>query len=556
MKALGIDIGTYSIKVAELDVSGKGYQLANFMEFPLSMDPSRDRGLEIIETLRNLSAQYDPSNTRWAIGIPQSRVSVHFKRFPFRERPKILKSLAFELEDEIPLDIDDTIFDAKIIEYVGEAADVLTVASPKEAIEEILSLAKDGGFDPDIVSVEGLAASNCFENLQLPPPDVSPALRSPEDPALGVTTAQSARVVLNIGHTRSLLLVYREGGLIAARSILWGGADIADAIGRAFSIPFVEAVKVLQTKSFILMNSAGASKDQLLMSKTVSDSVDTLMREMRLTLLEVKSNFNLEFKQIDLFGGVSLVQNLGPYVTQALEVPANIGHHLQDLRNNRVQPTPHLEAVSSVALGLALEIVKKPRNPALNLRKDEFARENKAMKIFWEKWRTAVQVAAIAFAILIVYGVLRQSAASHLIEAVDQRLSDMASNLAGLKGARANDVGVSSYIRSQKTKIKNREALMQLETYNSAMDILARLSEKLPVQTPVTPGRGLDISKLTINNDDIVIEGRFQGNDLLPRIESALNEVARPKTVKKGDAAAVPPGPGTPFSYTMKVNRK
>lgn len=560
MKTLGIDIGTYSIKVAELEVTSSSYTLSNFFEFPLSTDPSRDRGLEIIETLRNLSSQYDPANTRWVIGLAQNQVSLHFKRFPFRERQKILKSLAFELEDEIPLNIDDTIFDAKISEYVGPSADVLTVAAPKEAVKEILGLAKDGGFDPDIVSTEGLAFANCFENFMAAPQEVSPSLREAEDAtaiatAAVVSGARAARVVLNIGHTRTLMLVYREGALIAARSIMWGGGDIVEAISRVFSIPTVEAVKVLQTKSFILMNSAGASRDQLVMSQTVSDAIDNLMREMRLTLLELKANFNLDYRQIELFGGVSQVQNIGAYVTQALEIPANIGHHLQAHRQIRFQTTPHIEAVSAQAIGLALEAVKKPRNPAINLRKEEFARENKTMKLFWERWKTAVQVASVAFLILVAWSVLRDSTAGTLIEAVDQRLSDMASNLAGLKGSQASDTGVSGYIRKQKTLIKNRESLMQLENYTSAMDVLAKLAEKLPVQTPASPGRGIDLSHLTIDNDTLVIEGRFQG-DLAKRIESALNEVARPKSVIKQPTGSVPPGPGTPFAYKMKVNRK
>ena len=88
MKILGVDLGSYSIKIAELDVSSKGYSFTAFHEFPLSQDPQRDRGLEIIETLRQFSARFDSSNTKWVTAIQQNRVSVHHKRFPFRDRPR------------------------------------------------------------------------------------------------------------------------------------------------------------------------------------------------------------------------------------------------------------------------------------------------------------------------------------------------------------------------------------------------------------------------------------------------------------------------------------
>jgi general secretion pathway protein L len=123
MKVLGVDLGQYSVKVAELEVTSKGSVLNGFYEFPLSPDPQRDRALETLEILRRVSSQFGGGAAKWIVGVPQNRVSVHNKRFPFKERAKIQKSLAFELEDDIPLDIDDTIFDAKIIEYHGRFTD-------------------------------------------------------------------------------------------------------------------------------------------------------------------------------------------------------------------------------------------------------------------------------------------------------------------------------------------------------------------------------------------------------------------------------------------------
>jgi general secretion pathway protein L len=558
MKALGVDIGSYSIKVAELDISSKGYTLSHFYEYPLSVDPNRDRGLEVIEILRTLSAQYDVNATRWVMCIQQQMVSVHNKKFPFRERQKILKSLAFELEDEIPLDVDEAVFDAKVVEHVGPLSSVLTVACQREVVQEALSLAKDGGFDPDILTVEGLAYSNCFENWAAAPPDISPLLRQQADEAtvVGVTAALPAKLILHMGHTRTLVLAYRDHELIACRSILWGGIDVAESLSRTFSLPLMEGIKVLKTKSFILMNSAGASKDQITMSQSVSASVDLLMRETRLMLLELRANFNVNFAQIELFGGVSLIQNLCPYITQGLEVPTNLGHHLQTHKQSLLEVSPQIEAISGVAIGLAIEVLKRPRNPAVNLRRGEFARENKAVKLFWERWQTVVQVSAIAFFILVVYGFVRQSVADGMVAAVDERLKDMATTVAGLKGAQASEEGVDKYIKTTRTAIKNRESLLQLENYNSALDFIAHLSEKLPVQVPPIAGRGLNISHVAINNDDLVIEGRLQGNDLMARLEGALKEIARPKSVVKSPTTSFPPGAGNPFAFKMKINRK
>ncbi len=558
MKVLGVDIGSYSIKVAEFDISGKGYVFSNYLEFPLSNDPNRDAHLEVIETLRNLTSQYDSNSTKWVIALPQSSVSVHNKKFPFRERPKILKSLPFELEDEIPFDVDDSIFDAKIVEVVGDLSTVLTVACPSDSIKELLSLAKDGGFDPDIVSVEGLALANCFEDWGAPPPDATVVAKAPgyDDPTIIGVAPQTSRLVIHIGHKRTLILAYRSSELIAVRSTLWGGLDIADSLSRTFSLPILEAIQVLKTKAFVLMNSAGATRDQLAMSQAVGSALDPLMQELRLILLELRSNFSTNFSKIELFGGVSLIQNLCPYVTKALETPTNLGHHLNQHKNIRVQMTPFMEASSGVAIGLALEAMRRPRNPAINLRKGEFVRENKQLKLFWETWRIPIQVGLTAFAALTIYSFARGTVTDSMVTAVDERLKDMATNIAGLKGTKAGETGVEKYIKNQKTAIKNREALQGLESYTSAMDILSKLSEKLPVTLPPAGGRGLEVSHININNDDVTIEGHALTADLMPKIDAALNEIARPKSVNKQNSAGVKPGPGQAFSNRFKINRK
>lgn len=553
MKILGVDLGTYSIKIAELDASSKSFVINNFIEIPLSMGPGRDKTLQIIEALRGLSVKYD-SNTRWVVGVPQHMVSVRHKRFPFRERAKINKSLAFELEDEIPLDIDETVFDYKMIEFVGPAADVLTIACPVDVIEETLQIAKDGGFDPEIVSVEGLALANIFENWNSAPPEVSPSLRNPdESTSIVPATATRARLVLHLGHSRSLLLVYRDGGLVAVRSILWGGGEIADAIARTFNLPIYEAVKILTEKSFILMNSAGATRDQIKLSQTIADQVDNLLKDLKLTLLEVKAAFGLEFERVDLMGGASQIQNLGAYITQGLEIPANLNTEPVREKPTRAPFTPHLEATAAVAIGLAIEGLKRPRNPAVNLRKGDLARENLTLKRFWQTWRVPAQIAVAAFALFFVYSIARDQIASGLISTADERLTEAAQKAAMLKGAAANESGLRKYITTQKNRIKNFEALSQLDDYVNAMDIIARISEKLPGKAPV--GQGIDVSLVDLDNDDLTVKGKASTPLQVAVIEKALTEIARPKTLTKIQADGVPPG-GAPFGFKMKVNRK
>ena len=553
MKILGVDLGSYSVKVAELEAGSKGFSITNFFEYPISLDANKDRDIQIIEALRALAVNYDPAHTKWVIGVPQHRMSVLFKSFPFRERPKILRSLAFELEDDIPLDIDDTVFDFKMVEFAGLNTEVLAVACPKDVVRDTLSLAKDCGFDPEIVGAEGLALANVFEHWNALPPEVSPSLRKPVVDEAGASVplpVSRARVILHLGHSRSLLLVYREASLVAIRSLQWGGKDIANALSTAFGFSIFEAMKVLQTKSFILMNSAGAAADQVKLSQTIATQVDFLLKDLKLTLLEVKSQFNLEFSELELMGGTCQIQNLGAYITQGLEIPANVNLSSLTRHQSRLPLTPQLEATATVAIGLAIEGMKRPRNPAVNLRKEDFVRENVALKRFWETWRVPVQVALGAFVAFFIFAVIRdQFVTPGMVTTADEKLVEAAQKAAGIKGAAgAIETKVRSYIKTQRTIIKNQQELSQLDGYVSAMDILARVSEKMPSRNQgASP---IDITLFELDNEDLSIRGKVANSAAAAQVNSALKDIAVAKTL-----AVLPAEPGG-FAYKLKVRRK
>ncbi len=321
MKSVGIDIGSYSIKVAEVTSTRKNAVVTNFKEYVLSPQPQADKSLEIIEILRTIASGYDAAQTKFVFAIPQHEVSVRRKTFPFRERQKIIKSLAFELEDEIPLDLHETIFEAKILEFRGNLSYVMVCACPFESIQSHLERAKEGHIDPNILSVDSFALSNLFENWNAPPPQTIALTEDPEKTQLAASN--HGRIILMMGHTRSILLAYNKDSLVSMRSILWGGFDIAQNIAKIFSIPVAEAYKVVQKRSYILMNSAGASKDQILLSNTITDSIAELSRELKFSMIELETELNLSFSQLEIMGGVSFLQNITPYFTQSLVLPVN-----------------------------------------------------------------------------------------------------------------------------------------------------------------------------------------------------------------------------------------
>lgn len=566
MKCLGVDIGSSSIKIAEIVSSGRSASLNQIWELKLSADPTRDQTVEVIEQLRGFSSQYlmtnsKPGDVKWVIGVPQKSVASRLRRLPFTDRQKILKVLSFELEEEIPFDPSETVFDARIVEIFPNGVDVVVVACPHGPIERALQQAKDGGFEANLISSEGLALSNVLDSWWQAP-SANPNQAVIGDDSVRAHDVRPAYALIQIGHTQTNVIVFRDNHVVATRSIPWGGHDVALNIESIFKVPYIEAIKVLQTKSFVLLNTTGVSRDQLAMHKAIADAAAPLLREIRTTVLDLRTSAGAEIQSLRLTGGASQIQNFGPWLTQQLELNANQLEYFNHLNAStkiqvRVSQSPEIENVAATAVGLAIEGLRKSVNPAINLRRGPFAKSNDSIKIFWENWGTTLQLSLAIFFVFLTYAVIRDGQTLTLAERSDELIATAGKNHAGLKGSQANSTGISRYIQTELRAIQNRETLAQMDEYISALEFVVKMAERFPVQLPPKDGRGIDIDHLSIDNDDLVIEGRAQGADLVAAVEKELRLMARKGSVKSSSPTQLRKGaPGQPFAFAMKIERK
>lgn len=548
MKSIGIDIGSSSIKIVEMSSHTKGFQYDFYKEYPLNIAPGADQELEIIEILRNFVQSYDPTQTRFVLGLRQDRVAIRNKFFPFNDRIKISKSLAFELEEDLPFSSDNSIFDAKIIKTVGAGAEVLACAAPKQHVEDLILRAKDAGIDPSILSAEGTAAANVLENwYAAPPATVAPSLTldSLDKPL------RHLRMVVNIGHSRTLVSAFEGPSLVAVRSILWGGKNIAESIAAKYEIPFLEAIKELQTKAFILTNKQGASFDQVTFSETIAKAVREMSRDLQLSILDLKSEFNANITEVALTGGASQVKNLGPFLTQILEIPVNKLQPLDRIPNVIFDRNSATQAKASVAMGLAMEGFKKPRNPALNFLRGEFAKENQKVKLFWKKWGHTAKVASAFVFILFVYTSLREGFSTSLLDKADTIMKDQAKVVANLKGRELSEAGVKKYIRDNKKRAADLKTLQSIIPMNSALDIVKKISDSAPAKGHIN----MDVTTLRVEDSKVVIQGFVDNAQQASLLQKALLNVASDGKVSALPAGGRPQAGKVSFGFAFTVDR-
>lgn len=553
MRTIGIDVGSYSIKVCVVNTSKKGIFLDKYLERVLISTNPFDRNIEIIEFLRHELAAEDPLQTKFICSIPQDLVSVHTKIFPFKDRIKIFRSLPFELEEDTPFNPDDTIFDGRIVRFETTQSEILACACPKDIIKTQLQLMSDSGITPHLLTPEGIGISNHFEKWMEPTPIVS-AIHDPTVPSELPIPPRACEAILNLGHKKTILLVHESGKLVDIRSIDWGGEHIAKAIQEKYNISYNEALKQLQENSFILLNQEGATQDQLYFSNLISSVVLELIRELRLILMEIQASANVTVGSLQITGGVSRLQNLSPYLTQGLEIPVNKFHVLNQYSNVHFEKSAWIDATSTTAIGLAIEGLRKPRNPAVSFLRGEFTVQSHALKNFIENWGTSLKFAAVGLVIFYVYASLRDSMATSMMDEADLVMKDQALALAKLKGAKASESGIEKFISDKRKTIKE---LKEIESYlgmNSALEVLKKINDAAPGRSTLR----MEVRKMSIKDANVHIEGYVSSAKETQMFQESLRSLAKDLKIKTVPAQfQLPPGKiGFGFEFSIDRNVK
>jgi general secretion pathway protein L len=550
MRSVGIDIGSYSVKVCVAESTKKGLHFTQYYEKAIINSNPFDRELEVIEFLRSQLAEFDPLNTRFVLGLPQEFVSLRYKTFPFRDRIKILKSLPFELEEDLPFDADETIFDGRITRMDNAQTEVLACATPTDIVKKHVLLMKDCNIQISLLTPDGMAFSNLFSNWLDAVPLSSESINFLENVDQVIQEPKSLNIVLNIGYTKTLVLLFDKDRLVDIRSLSWGGKVIAEALAKKYDFPIWEALKQLQSSAFILTSTEGATTDQIFYSTLIASTITDLLKDLKFTIIEFQSQYNCTINGIVMTGGIAKIQNLGPYLTQGLEIPVNKQTILNAYPDVHFEKSISNDVACGTALGLALEGLRKPRNPPLNLLKGEFAQKSNGLIIFYEKWAETIKYASFLFVALFVYASLRSSFAESMIESSIEVMKDQAKTIAKLKGGKANEANISKFIKERKKVIKDMKALSGIASMNSATSIMKKINDAIPSKQ-ILP---IEIARLIIKEKKVLLEGYVAESKDVDLLQQAFKNIATNK-IQVSTAPLPAKGGRRTFHFEFEVDR-
>lgn len=227
-KVIGLDIGTSSIKLAEMDVSGKGATLLSFGFAPTP--PNSVAGGEIVDigsvgiTIQSLLNEIKSKRKNVATAMWGTAVIVKKITIPRMDPKLIADQIRFEAEQYIPFDINNISLAHHILTHSStpDAMDVLLIAAQNELVSQYTQVVEISGGSCKVLDVSGFALANAFE------------LNYGKIPGQAVG-------ILNFGASITNFVVVQDGEVIFCRDIPVGGANYTNEIHKAMGVTVAEA---------------------------------------------------------------------------------------------------------------------------------------------------------------------------------------------------------------------------------------------------------------------------------------------------------------------------
>lgn len=327
-EAVGLDIGSYSIKVVSLrrEAAGNTLTAYNIKNIPLyEKDIRLERIIE--EALKEIDLHPEEVN----LSISNPEVIVRFIDLPRMSREQLDSALIFEAEKYIPFDVNEVVMDFLIL---GDAPkpgqmNVVLAAVKRDALESRIKLVEDMGISVNVMDIDSFAVFNTFL-ISNPSPE------------------KTGRTFLNLGHSQANVLITVGDTPCFMRQIQIGGKDIIDAICRDMGIS-PEKAEAMQTKC--------AKKDRARMKQATASVLDELVGEIQLSFGYFENRYNSSVSDIFCSGGLVFQEGITEYLGDKLGIPVQKWNPVGGIGVSDSLSREDIESIASqlaVSIGLAL----------------------------------------------------------------------------------------------------------------------------------------------------------------------------------------------------------
>ncbi len=342
--AIGLDISTGSIKVAEVNISRREPILTNLAIIMLPEGAVRDGEIDSPETvstyLRELWKQNRITRKKVILGIANQKVIVRPMDLPYMPEEELESAVKYQVQEFIPIPIDDAIVDYEVVdEYMtGEEERMQTIllaAAHREMVTSFMDACLGAGLTPEAIELKAFSMARSL---------VKKEYQFLEEEA----EAPGSVCLVNIGAGICNVCVVKENTPRFVRMLMRGGDYFTKLLCDQLKLSPAEAEEIKR----------GRSTDQEA-NNLLQREVQAFVGEIRRSLeYYISQSQERDLNRVVLSGSGSKMINLPLELNRGLRLPIEIGHPLQNVQLGKLPFTPEelaeLEPSIACSVGLAL----------------------------------------------------------------------------------------------------------------------------------------------------------------------------------------------------------
>lgn len=333
---IGLDIGTHSIKLVEIERRKKEVILLAAGALPTPPKALMSATPEDIESIafvvKKLWKEAGARTKNVNIALPESQVFTRVIEVPQLSTRELTSAIKWEAEQYIPMPLDQVTVDFSVLRSSVETGtnkmEVLLVASPKALVEKYVTILEYAELTPVAVETEIIAVSRAL-----------------------ISSFGSVRsvMIVSLGAQTTDIAISRNGVLCFTRSISSGGEALSRAVAQSFGFELAQAEQFKKTY--------GLEKDKLegKIIAAVAPIMDSMIGEMKRAIAFYQEKYKDEqIGVILLSGGTARTPGMVVYIAENLGIEAQLANPWMGIvRDSRFKILDNEGPVFSVAVGLA-----------------------------------------------------------------------------------------------------------------------------------------------------------------------------------------------------------
>jgi type IV pilus assembly protein PilM len=324
---IGIDLGTSSIKIVELENEKGKPKLITYGFSEQSTDivksDSQETQKEIVAALKAIISKAKVTTPKAIAALPSFAVFSSIISLPAMSKKDLVAAVRWEAKKFVPMPLEEMILDWKVLDGgKGEEKDdkkdkkkdkkeknvqpasgsknikILLTAAPKTLVKRYVDIFKQANLQLVSLETESFALERSL-----------------------IGNDHSATMIVDIGAIACDISVIVNGIPILNRSVDIGGNTITKAIANSLNVNIERAEQFKRDFGI----SAGGDSSQGQIPRTIEFIVSSIINEIKFVLNLYQNQGEKPIEKVVLAGGSSFLPNLTEYLEKLLNIKVFIG---------------------------------------------------------------------------------------------------------------------------------------------------------------------------------------------------------------------------------------